>query len=150
MKKIIIIILVLITPIISQAQSIHKLKKIEIQNPRDNSWVEMMLIAPLEIYIDENKNITFADYHMTFMEILAGKEYIGLYDALVFNNSGLKETNSEKNYDGYSGKLKLNGSKNLPQSKDAYVRFMYYPNSKKLGIIEISNYFCQCHVRFWL
>ena len=134
---------------ISNAQTNYKLSKIEIQNPRDNSWVEMVLLAPLEIYIDENKNITFNDYHMTFMEILAGKEYIGLYDALIFINSGLNP-DENNNYDGYDGKLKLVGNKNLPQSKDAYARFMYYPNSKKLGIIEISNYFCRCHVRLWL
>jgi hypothetical protein len=150
MKQLFIFFFLAICSVSAYSQTTYKLKKMEIQSPRDNSWVEFMLLAPLEIFIDENKNISFSDYHMTFMEILAGKQYIGLYDALVFNNSGIKESNIEQNNDGYGGKLKLVGSKNLPQSKDAYVRFMYYPNSKKLGIIVISNYFCQCHVRLWI
>ena len=84
------------------------------------------------------------------MELLAGKNYIGQYDSLIFLNSGLDKSDSAKSIDGYNGKLKLIGSSNLPQSKSAYVNFMYYPNTKKLGIIEISNYFCQCYVRLWL
>ena len=149
MKKILFFLIVLFS-ISNFAQTTYKLKKIEIQNPNNNRWDEIVLIAPLEIYIDENKNITFNDYHMTFMELLAGKNYIGQYDSLIFLNSGLDKSDSAKSIDGYNGKLKLIGSSNLPQSKSAYVNFMYYPNTKKLGIIEISNYFCQCYVRLWL
>ena len=148
--KHILLLLLISSSCLCFSQQTYKLKKIEIQNPQNNNWDEVVLYTPLEIYIDENKNITFNDYHMTFMELLAGKNYVGQYDNLIFLNSGLDKSDTEKFTDSYNGKLKLVGSKNLPQSKDAYVNFMYYPQTKNLGIIEISNYFCMCHIRLWL
>jgi|688.fasta_scaffold1391398_2 hypothetical protein len=151
MKKNILFI-ILITSLTASifAQTTYKLKKIEVLDPRNESWIEQMVFAKLQIIIDDNKNITFSDYNMVFMEILAGKEYIGSHDFLVFNNEGLAESNIRKSYDSYNGKLNLKSSKNFTESSEAFVKFMFFPRTRNLGIIEISNHFCKCHVRLWL
>jgi hypothetical protein len=139
------------TPISNLAKTTYKIKRIEVQNSNSDSWYEVFTgLRALEIYIDENKNITFQNYNGTFMDLLAGKSYIGIYDELIFLNSGLDKSDSKNFTDGYNGKLKLSGNNNLPTSKPAYAYFVYYPNTRNLGLIQIENFFCGCILKLFI
>lgn len=150
-KQIIFLVILFTLNFISYSQTTYKVKSIEALNPQTDKWDDIVGLYQLEITIDAQNNIYFSDYNMYMMELLAGKEYIGLYDKLIFENAGLDKSDREKATDSYKGKLKLvsNNNRNLPQSKEAYVHFIHYPSTGKLGLIQIANYFCMCHLRFY-
>ena len=152
MKKLSLLILItLLTIFESNAQAnTFSITRVQIKDPNSGTWSELMTYSKLNLMIDENKNIQFYDENLKLMEILAGKEYVGQYDIISFNNKGLDSSdgsNGSNGVFGYNGKIKLSGNNNFSTSADAYVSFIYYPGTSNLGMIEVRNKLCMCYVR---
>ena len=151
MKKFSISILTLFISIFtfSQTQTFY-ISKIEIMDPNNNQWVQLMTYSKFNLHIDGNKNISFEDSNMKLMSILAGSQYISSHSYITYTNKELMDSDKVKGFDSYMGSINLHGNNNFTITEQASVFFWYHPGTSNVRVLEMRNKICMCYVRLWI
>ena len=119
--------------------------RVEMKNPRTNSYDEIMMTNPGKyIEIRNDKDVRISDIDL--FSVIFGREYLLLYNYAEFIN-GQRQNSTIPQTIFYSGKIEL---KNNQGTNSRYSETgVYFMEGSGKRLVEIANDICKCYVRLY-